>query len=109
MAYENLKLDDPAILHPDIDGMVQAIKDKDLDGMISRMGNVFEPGIIGRYPVIQEIKDLMEANGARKAMMSGSGPTVFGIFDEKEKMERTAVVLRESRLAKTVFATEVFN
>ena len=109
MAYENLKLDDPAILHPDIDGMVQAIKDKDLDGMISRMGNVFEPGIIGRYPVIQEIKDLMEANGARKAMMSGSGPTVFGIFDEKEKMERAAVVLRESRLAKTVFATEVFN
>lgn len=109
MAYENLKLDDPAILHPDIDGMVQAIKDKDLDGMISRMGNVFEPGIIGRYPVIQEIKDLMEANGARKAMMSGSGPTVFGIFDEKEKMERAAVVLRESRLAKTVFATEIFN
>lgn len=109
MAYENLKLDDPAILHPDIDGMVQAIKDKDLDGMIPLMGNVFEPGIIGKYPVIQEIKDLMEANGARKAMMSGSGPTVFGIFDEKEKMEHAAVVLRESRLAKTVFATEVFN
>ena len=109
VAYENLKLDDPAILHPDIDGMVQAIKDKDLDGMIARMGNVFEPGIIGKYPVIQEIKDLMEANGARKAMMSGSGPTVFGIFDEKEKMEHAAAVLRESRLAKTVFATEVFN
>ena len=44
------------------------------------MGNVFEPGIISKYPVIQEIKDLMESNGARKAMMSGSGPTVFGHF-----------------------------
>ena len=50
----------------------------------------------------------MESNGARKDMMSGSGPTVFGIFDDKEKMERAAAVLRESRLAKTVFATDVF-
>ena len=106
--YENLKLDDPAVVHPDIDGMVTAVQNGDLDGMISRMGNVFEPGIIGKYPVIQEIKDLMESNGARKAMMSGSGPTVFGIFDSKEKMEQAAVVLRESRLAKTVFATDVF-
>lgn len=107
-AYENLKLDDPAIVHPDIDGMADAIREGDLDGMISRMGNVFEPGIIGKYPVIQEIKELMEKYGARKAMMSGSGPTVFGIFDSREKMEQAAAVLRESRLAKTVFATEVF-
>ena len=107
-AYENLKLDDPAVVHPDIDGMVTDVRNGDLDGMISRMGNVFEPGIISKYPVIQEIKDLMESNGARKAMMSGSGPTVFGIFDDKEKMDRAAAVLRESRLAKTVFATDVF-
>ena len=107
-AYENLKLNDPAVVHPDIDGMVTAVRNGDLDGMISRMGNVFEPGIISKYPVIQEIKDLMESNGARKAMMSGSGPTVFGIFDDKEKMEWAAAVLRESRMAKTVFATDVF-
>lgn len=107
-AYENLKLDDPVVVHPDINGMVTAVRNGDLDGMISRMGNVFEPGIISKYPVIQEIKDLMESNGARKAMMSGSGPTVFGIFDDKEKMDRAAAVLRESRLAKTVFATDVF-
>ena len=56
-AYENLKLDDPAVVHPDIDGMVTAVRNGDLDGMISRMGNVFEPGIISKYPVIQEIKD----------------------------------------------------
>ena len=107
-AYENLKLKDPEVVHPDIDGMVTAIRNGDLEGMISRMGNVFEPGIIRKYPVIQEIKDLMEHNGARKAMMSGSGPTVFGIFDNKEKMEQAAAVLRESKLAKTVFATDVF-
>ena len=108
IAYENLNLNDPAMVHPDIDGMVNAIHEGNLDGMISRMGNVFEPGIIRRYPIIQEIKALMENNGARKAMMSGSGPTVFGIFDSKEKMEQAATVLRDSKLAKTVFATEVF-
>ena len=108
VAYESLKLNEIQE-HPDIDGMIRDIENGDLYSMISQMGNVFEPGIIGRYPVIQEIKDLMESNGALKAMMSGSGPTVFGIFDSKEKMEKAAEVLRESRLAKTVFATEVYN
>ncbi len=108
MAYETLNLNE-VVHHPDIDGMIADIKNKDLHGMVSKMGNVFEPGIIGKYPVIQEIKDLMEANGALKAMMSGSGPTVFGIFDDAKKMHAASAVLRESRLAKTVFATEVFN
>ena len=108
-AYESLRLDDPAMVHPDIDGMAQALRQNDLEGVISRMGNSFEPEIIRKYPVIQEIKDLMEAGGARKAMMSGSGPTVFGIFYEKEKMEQAAAAIRESHLAKTVFATEVFG
>ena len=71
--------------HPDIDGMVRDIENGDLYSMVNKMGNVFEPGIIGKYPVIREIKDLMEEHGALKAMMSGSGPTVFGIFDNEEK------------------------
>lgn len=105
-AYESLQLDKIQV-HPDIDGMIKDIENGDLLAMTEKMGNVFEPGIIGKYPVIGEIKELMEANGALKAMMSGSGPTVFGIFDSREKMEAAAAVLRESRLAKTVFATEV--
>lgn len=108
VAYESLKLNEIQT-HPDIDGMIRDIEDGDLYSMVSRMGNVFEPGIIGKYPVIQEIKDLMEANGALKAMMSGSGPTVFGVFDDKDKMEKAAELLRESKLAKTVFATETYN
>lgn len=108
MAYESLDLSEIKE-RPDIDGMMDALERGDLNGVVSGMGNVFEPGIIGRYPVIQEIKDLMEANGALKALMSGSGPTVFGIFDSEEKMETAAAALRESKLAKTVFATEMFN
>lgn len=106
MAYESLQLDKISS-HPDIDGMIRDIENGDLLTMTEKMWNVFEPGIIEKYPVIGEIKDLMEDNGALKAMMSGSGPTVFGIFDDREKMEVAAAVLRESGLAKTVFATEV--
>ena len=108
MAYENLNLE--AIQkRPDIDGMISDIERGNLLEMTEKMANVFEPGIIREYPVIQEIKDFMEERGALRAMMSGSGPTVFGIFDDKEKMERAAEELRAGELAKTVFATEVFN
>ena len=106
VAYESLQLDKISS-HPDIDGMIGDIERGDLLAMTQKMGNVFEPGIIEKYPVIGEIKALMESHGALKAMMSGSGPTVFGIFDDREKMDAAAEVLRESRLAKTVFATEV--
>ena len=108
LAYENLNLKSVSE-HPDIDGMISAIDERNLHGITSRMQNVFEPGIIRSYPVIQEIKDLMENEGALKAMMSGSGPTVFGIFDNRAKMEKAADKLRKSHLAKTVFATTIYN
>ncbi len=107
MAYESLpeKIEE----HPDIDGLIEALQAGDLKKMAERMGNSFEPGITGKYPVIQEIKDHMESHGALKALMSGSGPTVFGVFDSREKMMEAAGALRQSRLARTVFSTEVFN
>lgn len=107
-AYENLN---PGEIEerPDIDGMIEDIRNEDLYSMVSGMANVFEPGIIRKYPVIQKIKDIMEENGALKAMMSGSGPTVFGIFDDDEEMAEAAAALRRSKLAKTVFETEVYH
>ena len=107
-AYENLNLSQIQ-QHPRIDSMIEAIQAQDLREMAGLMENVFEPGIIREYPVVQNIKDLMLEGGAFNAMMSGSGPTVFGIFDSRRKMEKTAQQLRESHLAKTVFATKVFN
>ena len=68
-----------------------------------------KPGIIRQYPVIGDIKTLMEEKGALKAVMSGSGPTVFGIFDNRDKMAAAAKSLRRSGLAKTVFATDIYN
>lgn len=108
MAYENLDL---ASLknRPDIDGMIGDIRSEDLHAMADKMGNVFEEGIIRRYPVIQKIKEIMEENGALRAMMSGSGPTVFGIFDSRAKMQNAKAALKESRLAKVVFGTNIYN
>lgn len=105
LAYENLHLDTIA-RHPDIDGMIEDIRRRDLYAMAEKMENVFEPGIIDQYPVIGEIKKLMIDCGAVQAMMSGSGPTVFGIFDQKKKLMEASRRLRKSGLAKTVFATQ---
>lgn len=106
--YTNLNLG-PDTHHPDIDGMIQALQDRDLYGITDRMENVLESVTIPAYPVIETIKNHMKAHGAVNAMMSGSGPTVFGIFDDKEKAEYACEKLKESMLTKQTFLTTVFN
>ena len=106
--YENLRANELE-QHPDIDGMVQAIKDGDLRGITNRMENVLETVTIPAYPVIQEIKDCMKDNGAINALMSGSGPTVFGIYESEEQAERTREVIREKNLAGQVYVVKPFN
>lgn len=71
--------------HPDVDGMVAAIRDGSLAGVLSRMENVLEGVTIPKRPEIQRLKDTMTAAGAERALMSGSGPTVFGIFRDYAK------------------------
>lgn len=95
--------------HPDIDGMIDAIRQDDFYGMADRMGNVLESVTIPAYPIIEKIKAHMIANGAVNALMSGSGPTVFGLFDDKEKAEAASKKLRKSKLVKQVFLTSFFN
>ena len=106
--YTNLKLD-AHTEHPDIDGIIEALENQDLGGVTGKMGNVLESVTIPRYPVIEKIKDLMKAEGALNALMSGSGPTVFGIFDDRKTAERAQQKLRDSRLARQIFLTEAFH
>lgn len=102
--YENLRLD-KIENHPDIDGMVEAIKADDLAGVIARMDNVLQTVTEEKYTVIGELKRFMEENGALKALMSGSGPTVFGIYDDKAKAEEAKHKLEKMNLAKQIFVT----
>ena len=104
--YGNLHLDE-VTEHPDIDGMVEAIRNHDLYGITDRMGNVLESVTCPAYPVIDEIKAQMMKNGAVNAMMSGSGPTVFGIFDDPDKAEFARDQLKISGLSKQIFLTTV--
>jgi len=105
--YENLKLD--GIKHPDIKKLVADIKEKDLYKIAADMGNVLETVTIPEYPVIAEIKDHMMIHGAVGSMMSGSGPTVFGLFDNQQAAEAAFEAMKQSGLAKQVYLTTIYN
>ncbi len=95
--------------HPDIDGIVEAIKAGSLTDIASRLGNTLEEVTIKDYPVIAQIKEEMIAQGALGALMSGSGPTVFGIFDDEKKAKNAYTVLKAGTQARQVFLTKPVN
>ena len=103
--YEHLDAQE-IVKHPDIDGMVEAIAEESLQGILDRMENVLETVTVSAYPIIQTIKDRMKELGAINSLMSGSGPTVFGIFVEKDMARRAYDKLEEEQLAKQIFLTE---
>ena len=92
--------------HPDIDEMIKALNLGDLEGITERLGNVLENVTVKKYPIIQRIKEFMLAQGAEGSLMSGSGPTVFGIFREQEQAKEALEALRKEGLAKQLFVTE---
>ena len=108
--YENLHANDlKPEQHPDVDRMIEAMKEKNLDLLCERMGNVLETVTIPAYPVIQEIKEHMMACGAAGAMMSGSGPTVFGIFHSLVQAKAAMKDLKVNGLAKQLYLTTPYN
>lgn len=102
--YENLHANELKY-HPDIDGMVEAIHNRDLDCVCKRMENVLETVTETKYPVISQLKQMLLEAGAENSLMSGSGPTVFAIFKEEEKAKEALKKVEESGLAKQSFVT----
>lgn len=102
--YEHLDAQEPAS-HPDIDGMTAAVRVGDLEGILERMENVLETVTVPAHPVIRSIKERMLDLGAANSLMSGSGPTVFGIFREKETARKAFEQLSADGLAQQVFLT----
>ena len=100
--YGNLKVRE-LTEHPDIDGQVQALRENNLEQLVARMGNVLETVTIPAYPVIDEIKHTMMKYGAMGAMMSGSGPTVFGIFEKEDKAQEVCRLLKKEKASKQVY------
>ncbi len=82
--YQDLDLSKVSY-HPKIDSIIHGIEDNDLYQTAKHLGNVLETVTINKYPEIEKIKNLMIKQGAINSLMSGSGPTVFGIFDDLKK------------------------
>ena len=98
--------------HPDIDGILEGIRNQDICRIASKLGNVLEIVTIREHPVIQTIKDTMSGYGAIGSLMSGSGPTVFGLFTDPKAARHAFEELRTgsaSHLAKQVYLTNFYN
>lgn len=108
LVYE--KLDSQEIeKHPDIDGIIEGLEEQSLAKITASMGNVLERVTALEYPVIDKIKNTMKTAGALNAMMSGSGPTVFGIFEDKNRARAAAQKIKETQLTKQVYVVNVHN
>lgn len=95
--------------HPDIDGLIAGLEAGDLQKIASSMGNVLEKVTVEEYPVIDEIKKSMLKEGALGAMMSGSGPTVFGIFADKKTAKAAYHKIKKQGLARQVYLANVHS
>lgn len=108
MVYETL--DSKEITeHPDIDGIIRGLEHADIREVAASMGNVLEDVTIEMHPVIDEIKREMMDAGALGAMMSGSGPTVFGLFENRAAAREAQRRIREKALTKQVYVTNIHS
>ena len=97
LIYENLHLENITDAeHPDVDRMIKELESGSLEDICALGGNLLEKVSISLRPEIQAIKDFLIKEGALLSLMSGSGPTVFGIFPEEEK-EKAEMILQSLR------------
>ena len=92
-------------VHPDVDGMRRAIEEKNVKDMAKLLGNVLQTVTVEKYPIVEEIKQVMLEQGALGSLMSGSGPSTFGIFEDEEKAQAAAERIKALGLASQVFVT----
>ena len=102
--YKNLKLSEESV-HPETNKLIKALETGEYEAFNKFSGNTLECVTAGEYPEIEEYKSLMKENGAFFSMMTGSGPTVFGLFKDKKNADNAALVLREK--TKEVFVVKM--
>lgn len=108
--YENLHANDlRPEEHPPVDAQIEALKEGNLEKLVENMGNVLEKVTVPEYPVIEEIKKMMTDCGAMGAMMSGSGPTVFGIFKSSAHAKKAYETIKNAGLSKQIYLTTPYN
>ncbi|TSB45067.1 4-(cytidine 5'-diphospho)-2-C-methyl-D-erythritol kinase [Alkalicoccobacillus porphyridii] len=103
--YRGLQLD--AVTHPDTPKMVEAIRAQDFKQICSQLHNVLESVTLGLYPEVANIKNQMQKFGADGVLMSGSGPTVFGLIEKESRVNQIYNGLRG--FCEDVFAVRVIR
>lgn len=93
---------------PDTDAVIEAIKLGDKNKIASNLYNVMEIVTTKKYPVIKDFKNFLLQKGALGVVMSGSGPTVFGLFDDKEIARQAYYRLKVDKNIKDAFLTTIF-
>ena len=94
---------------PNTEGIIDAVKENDLDSLAKTICNVFEEVTIPEHKEIKEIKTKLKDCGALNAMMSGSGPTVFGIFEDKKKAVEAIDRIKELDVLEQLFLAKFVN
>lgn len=95
--------------HPDTKGLIEALKEGSLEKLCANLGNSLEGVTIKQYPLIESLKQKMIEEGALASLMTGSGPTVFGIFKEEERAKKAAEAFQAFSEIERVFVTRWFH
>ena len=104
--YSRLNVDH-IVAHPDTEGAINAIYNQDIVGITRRMHNVLEAVTVKEHRIVNRIKNIMLGSGALGAIMSGSGPTVFGIFEHEVSAQKAVNKLR--MIVKDIFVLNTYN
>ena len=105
--YKSLRLDD--VKHPDIDAILRGIENGSITEVADNLGNVLETVTVPENPVLEDIKNLMLENGSIGSLMSGSGPTVFGLFTSDDDARAAFDAVEKTGYAPELFITEIYD
>lgn len=108
VVYDKLIIDDNTV-HPDIDGIIEGINNNNINTVASKLSNILETVTKSEYPIIAEIENDMMEHGAIGSIMSGSGPTVFGIFDDEEKAMQCKDFFRKGNKTRNSYIVRPVN
>ena len=92
--------------HPDVAGMVGALERGSIQDVAEHMANVLESVTVELHPEIEILKDIMKEQGALNAIMSGSGPTVFGLYEDKAAADKAAAYIGDKGLSTEIYVTK---
>ncbi len=95
--------------HPDTEMVIEAIDKCDRKGIIDGLSNVLEKVSIEMCPMVGELKERLKESGASGALMSGSGPTVYGLFEDRDRAAKAVDTIKKEFGLRDVILTKIYN